>query len=136
MTIAADIRSALQGPLELLLVEFGVTATLRRPSTTRAADNTGTTITPAVGGAPSPTQVLVFAQKRVDVQKVFGQETEAEYVGLCRDNVPVRMKDRFELLTGMSASTTDHYQVTELEPVDAGGLWMLGLTKVPALPAS
>jgi hypothetical protein len=136
VTITTDLRVALQGPLDTLLTEFGVTATLRRPATSRAADNTGVTITPAVGGAPSPTQLLIVSQKKVDVQKVFGQETDAELLAIVRDNVPVQMKDRFEITSGTSASSTVHYQVNEIEGVDAGGIWQLGLTLVPALPAS
>lgn len=136
MTIASDVRVALQGPLDMLLTEFGVTANLRRPATTRATDGTSVTITPLVGGAPSPAQLLILSQKRVDVQKVFGQETDAELLALCRDNVPLQMKDRFEILSGTSASSTVHYQVNEIEGVDAGGFWQLGLTLVPALPAS
>jgi hypothetical protein len=136
MTIASDLRVSLGPTLETLLTNFGVTATLRRPSTTRAADKTTVTITPAVGGAPSPTRLLLVSQKRVDAQKQWGQETDAEIVAYCRDNVPVQLKDRFEITSGTSASSTAHYQVNECEGVDAGGLWILGLTRVPALPAS
>jgi hypothetical protein len=139
VTIATDLRVALAPTIQLIVDEFGVTVTLRRPSSTRAADNTSVTITPAVAGAPSPTKVAFLSGKKVDLQKAFGQETEAEILALVRDNVPVLSKDRVDVAPAASpmwGSSSHHYEINEMEPLEAAGAWMLGLSRVPALAAS
>lgn len=129
MPLGTQLEGALKGPIEFVMANFSVNATLRRRTNNPANDGPDGSPSNAVTQYVEPVRIVATRAAKIRLQRKWGQTTEAEIDGIVETEEQLQMGDFLKPLSGDLAGLW--LEIVELGPVAFGRITELGLRAVP-----